>query len=83
MQHLAIRSDRQPPIGTADKYSHQQDVLCGRCNRVTYQLWSPHLENEVEAVQAQSEWLNRHLMFVCPEHPDNFLTPDRPEVGQH
>jgi hypothetical protein len=81
MQHLAIRSDRQPPIGTAEKYSHQQDVLCAACNLVTYQLWSPHLENEAEVVQAQ--WLNRHLMFHCPDHPDNFLTLDRPEPEQH
>ena len=83
MQHLAIRSDRQPLAVTAEKYSHQLDVPCAGCNRVTYQLWSPHLESEVEAVQAQAEWLNRHLMFMCPEHPDNFPTPDRPEPEQH
>jgi hypothetical protein len=81
MQHLAIRSDRQPP--NTENYSHQQDVFCAGCRLVTYQLWSPDLETEVEAVQAQAEWLNRHLMFACPEHPDNFCTPDRPEPEQH
>jgi hypothetical protein len=78
MQHLAVRSDRQPPAFAGDKYFHQLDVPCTACNGVTYQLWSPHLETEPETVQAQGEWLNGYLPTVCPRHLDNFLTPDRP-----
>ncbi len=39
----------------------------------------PLLETEDEQVQAQGEWLNAHLPKVCPDHPDWFLTPDRPD----
>lgn len=61
------------------KYTHKLDVECYRCSKVTYQLHSPILETEDDAVQAQGEWLNRYLPTTCPDHPDYLLTPDRPE----
>jgi hypothetical protein len=79
MQFLAVRSDRQPPQFADDRYVRVQSVRCRTCSDVTYQLWAPHLETEQEAVHAQSEWLDSYLQRVCPEHPDTFLTPDRPE----
>jgi hypothetical protein len=85
MQHLAIRSDwtlprdvqllkeTRCPTRTADA-----DVSCTKCG-VTYQLWSPELETEKEAIKAQREFLKKRLEQDHPNHISYFLTPDRPE----
>jgi hypothetical protein len=78
MQFLAVRLDRPLPPEYKDSYVHKLDVKCYECGRVTYQLYAPILETEADQVQAQGEWLNAHLPKVCSEHPDWFLTPDRP-----
>lgn len=82
MQFLAVRSDRPVPQELRDKYVHKLDVECYKCNRITYQLHAPLLETEDDQVQAQGELLNAHLPKVCPDHPDWFLTPDRPGSEQ-
>jgi hypothetical protein len=79
MQFLAVRSDRFVPLEHRDKYVHKLDVECHKCRKVTYQLRAPLLETEAEQVYAQRRWLATHLPTTCPEHPDWFLTPDRPE----
>ena len=79
MQFLALRSDRPLPLEFRDKYIHKLDVECHKCKMVTYQLRAPILETEADQVQAQGEWLNKHLPTACPDHPDWILTPDRPE----
>jgi hypothetical protein len=79
MQFLAVRSDRPVPLEFRGKYVHKVDVECDGCGTVTYQLHAPLLETELDQVYAQGEWLNKHLLKTCPEHPDFFLTPDRPE----
>ena len=78
MQHLAKRADRPLPNWATGQYTKMLDVKCGRCGKVTYELWSPHLETEAETVEAQSEWLRKYVAEHCPHHPDSFLTPDRP-----
>ena len=79
MQFLSLRSDRQILPEFDDRYVHMLDVECPKCNKIVYQLYAPMLETEAEQVQAQREWLNAYLPKVCPEHPDFFLTPDRPQ----
>ncbi len=78
MQFVALRSDRPLPPEFRENYVHVRDVECQKCKRVTYQLYAPILETEPEQVRAQAEWLIAHLPKVCPDHPDWFLTLDRP-----
>jgi hypothetical protein len=78
MQFLAVRSDRPVPLEYRGKYIHKIDVECSKCGK-TYHLHAPVLETEAEQVFAQEMWLNDHLPKKCPDHPDWFLTPDRPE----
>jgi hypothetical protein len=83
MQHLAVRSDRKPPVWAKDKYVLKLDMQCPVCKSVTYQLWAPVLETEKEAVEGQMGWLASYLPKACigkPDaHPDWFLTIDRPD----
>ncbi len=79
MQHLAVRSETPLPQWAQGKYQRKQDVRCPRCHTV-YALWSPDLEIEREAVDAQAAWVKGYLENVCPNHHEYFLTPDRPEA---
>lgn len=83
MQHLAVRSDRQPPAFAKNKYVLKLELQCGTCESVSYQLWSPILETEKSAVDGQMRWLSVYLQHACIRdagaHPDWLLTPDRPD----
>lgn len=80
MRFLAVRSDRQAPAETFGKYVQKLEITCERCNKVTYHLSAPLLEVEDVEVHAQGEWLTAQLPKQCPDHPDSFLTPDRPRM---
>lgn len=77
MQHLAIHEDSPFPDFATGKYQWTQDVNCPKC-RIAYGLWSPDLETEPDAVKAQATWLEEELGTKCPDHPEFFLTLDRP-----
>jgi hypothetical protein len=83
MQHLAVRSGRQPPAWAKDKYVMMLEMQCGVCKSVSYQLWSPILETEKSAVDDQMRWVARYIEDACIRgagaHADWFLTPDRPD----
>jgi len=73
MQFLAVRSDRPVPPELQDKYMHKLDVEWYKGNRITYQL-----DGSGGSTSASSRRV-AHLPNVCPDHPDWFLTPDRPD----
>ena len=78
MQFVVTATDVDVVAVGGDNYTHVNDVKCPKCPMI-YQLWAPILETEASEVQAQTEWLTKHMAKTCPKHDaDKFLTPDRP-----
>jgi hypothetical protein len=79
MQHLAVRSGRPLPKDAKAKYPlHTANITCPKC-AVAYQLWSPLLESEPEAVRVQIVFLKNYVAAHHPTHANYIWTPDRPE----